>query len=193
MASGRADSQIAIGYLAGERHAARVIDDHIEHAFRRWSHRFGFETADILSDCRYKIYISLRRNEFAYEASLGTYINRIVNHTCIDYIRFRNRVTAVDLNDVALVDEAETADQEVDRKERGQLLVRVLRMLPRECITLWRMSLNKGLKYREIAELVGKSEKNVRRRMWECRDTARKYRDILEKRLNLSELSSPVG
>jgi len=182
MAADNSDRKIVEGFLAGDRATTKEIESYIESAFRAWQAKFGYEADDIRSDVIYKLLLLLRRGEFHYLSSLRTYVKQIVNHTCIDYLRFRQRVNLTDINNVQLVDNSLSAEEELQKQEEAKITFRVLRMVPRECLKLWRMQLQHGLTCREIGDILGKSEGNIRRQLWACRESAKKIREIIQKK-----------
>ncbi len=182
MPLGMSDSEIVQGYVAGKREAVAYIDECIEASFRSWQHRFGYEADDIRSDTRYKLLISFNRSEFAFKASLKTYINRVVKHTCIDYLRFSRRFFREELDELNLPATGLTQEEQLEKRQTARITFRVLRLVPAECRQLWRMYLKGNMKCRQIGEVLGKTEGNIRRTMWACRETAKSIRArLLEK------------
>jgi RNA polymerase sigma factor (sigma-70 family) len=182
MGSSHPDYSTISGYLAGDKNAWSAVEADIAAAFNAWRHKFGFETDDILSDIRYKLLVCLKRGDFGYRSSLRTYINRIVNHTCIDYLRYGRKFTATPVEDLPLSDESDNPEEALDRRQSARLLFRVMRQVPKECLRLWRMYLRQGLNCRAIGEIMGKTEGNIRRRLWACREAAKEIREkILRK------------
>ena len=181
MATQESELQMVDGFLAGDRAAGDYVETCIQKTFRRWQGRFGFEADDILSDIRYKLLISLRRGDFAQKSSLSAYINGITNHTCIDYLRFRKRVNLQDIEGLPLIDNSPSADERLEKKDAALLIFRVLRLVPKECLHLWKLLLREGLKCAEIGERLGKSAGNIRRKLWECRKTAKEIRESMLK------------
>jgi len=175
------DSQTVKNYLSGNKEANQLIDKYIQTAFSRWQHKFGFETDDIISDVRFKIFVSLKNGDFRSDAKLETYINRIVNHTCIDMKRYTKKFTSNEIFDI-LPTHLFNPEKETELKQVARLVFRVLRQLPRECITMWRMHLYQNMNYSEIGKTMGKSEGNIRRRIWACRETAKEFRGKILKK-----------
>lgn len=187
MAQERADSELVEAFLAGDQNAAKDLEAQIQAVFRHWRARFGHETDDILSDVWLELLESLRQSEFKYQASLKSYIRQIVNHTCIDYLRFRKRVHVVDPESIELEDDCPNPEQILARKQTANIAFRVLRRMPEECRQMWRMKLQQGLSCLEIGQALKKTEGNIRRRLWACREEARKIREkITQDKLFLS-------
>ncbi len=173
------DTTIVEGYLAGDAAANRYVEECIELTYRTWQNRFGYQKADIFSDVRYKLLISLRKKKFAYRSSLKSFIGGIVRHTCLDYLRAIKRWDKVDIEEHPQVDTAPTAEEALQKKQRAMLYFRVLRLVPRECLKLWRLRLKKGLTCGEIGDRLGMSDVNVRGRLMNCRRKATKIREEL--------------
>lgn len=179
------DVKLAKDFLAGEAAAVEQVNGYIEMLFRTWAGKFGYEKDDIISDVRYKLYISLSKNEFEFRAGLRTFIKQIVDHTSIDYLRFRKRVETVDPDEAGLIDGSPSAEETMIRRDAAKLIYRVLRLVPRECLALWRMRLKRGLSCAEIGAELGKSEGNIRRKLWACRESAKEIREKLIKKNKL--------
>lgn len=176
------DFDLVEGFLAGDKGAYALIEASIEAAYRGWQKRFGSEADDIKSDIRYKLLISLQRGDFEFRSRLKTYINRIVNRTCIDYLRFNIRYTSEEVENLKLPADTLSPEDRLESRQEIKIAYRVLRLAPPECQELWRMYLKDNMKYREIGEKLGKTEGNIKRRLWACRETAKKIREKLLKK-----------
>ena len=62
-----------------------------------------------------------------------------------------------------------------DKREREQMVAELLQILPEEQRTVILMKEYEGLKFREIAEILGESENTVKSRMYYGLDAMRKY------------------
>jgi RNA polymerase sigma factor (sigma-70 family) len=182
MAQDRADPETVAAFLADDQGAAKAIETHIRAVFRHWQGRFGYETDDILSDVWLELLESLRRGDFKYQSGLKPYIRQIVNHTCIDYLRFRQRVKIVDVDTIDFKDKHSNAEEDLARRQEASIAFRVLRRMPEECRRMWRMKLQQGMSCREIGEILKKTEGNIRRRLWACREEARKIREKITRK-----------
>lgn len=182
MISNNSEARIVEGFLAGDRAANERVAAHIEAAYRSWQGKFGYEADDIVSDVRYKLLLLLRRGDFHFRSSLRTYVKQIVDHTCIDYLRFRQRVNSVDINGLQLADSSLSPEEKLQSRQEARITFRVLRLVPRECLQLWRMQLRSGLTCCEIGGILEKSEGNIRRKLWTCRESAKKIREKIQKR-----------
>ena len=182
MAGEKSDAAQVYAFLEGDHAANKQIEGIIDTALAVWRGKFGYQTDDIKSDVIYKLLISLRRDDFQYKSSLKTYISRIVSHTCIDYYRFIKRSARVDIDEIPLPDKKPTPEEETEKRQLMKLTFRVLRLVSKECRQLWRMYLKQDLNYRQIGEILNKTEGNIRRRMWVCRESAKKIRESILKK-----------
>jgi RNA polymerase sigma factor (sigma-70 family) len=180
-----ADRVTVEGFLAGDRSATDKVMEYIDAALRPWRRRFGNQTAeadDIRSDSVYKLLISFRQGDFEYRSKLATYVSTIVSRTCIEHKRFNDRFLPEDIDEMNLPSSLPSEEDELQKRQAAKLNFRVLRLLRRKCIELWHMRLKDNLTCREIGERLDKTEGNIRRQMWECREDARKMREKLLKK-----------
>jgi RNA polymerase sigma factor (sigma-70 family) len=182
MAGERADVELVKAYLSGDGVAYSKIEKMIDAALSTWRGKFGNQTDDIKSDVLYKLLISLREGDFAYKSTLNTYVSRIVSHTCIDLLRYNKRFNDIELEELPLPDKNPNPEEHIENKQLIRVIFRVWRQLPKECRNMWRMYLKKEMNYRQIGEKLNKTEGNIRRRMWVCRETARKIREKILKK-----------
>jgi len=123
--------------------------------------------------------LSLNRGDFAGKASLRAYISGIVRHTCLDYFRAQKRIEKVDIDEYPIADNTLSAQEELEKREEAMLNFRILRLVPKECLKLWKLQLREGLRSRAIGEKLGKSEVNIRGILMKCRQKAREIRKKL--------------
>jgi len=171
------DRRLAHSYIEGDSAAFRTVEKYIDSAFSTWQRKMAGEKDDIKSDVHYKLLISLRRSEFGFQASLRTYVSRIVNHTCIDYLRFRKKFSDTDIDNLNLPDQVLSEEEQLEKRQLSRVVFRVLRLVPRQCLQLWRMNLKQGLTCAKIGQIMGMSEGNIRRRLWVCRQKAKEIRE----------------
>jgi RNA polymerase sigma factor (sigma-70 family) len=176
------DKKLVAAYLDGKREAVAAVSNYILSAFSVWRRRLAGVDDDIASDVHLKLIQTLRRDGFAYEASLKTFVSRIVSHTCIDHLRYQSKFADVAPEDLDLPDRGLNPQELLEFRQAARLSYRVLRLVPKECRRLWRMHLKEGLTCGQIGKTMGKSEGNIRRRLWACRETAKEIREkILRK------------
>ena len=182
MATDNSDSGLVQRFLEGDRRAAIEVEKIIDGAIATWRGKMGYQSDDVKSDAMYKVLISLKRGDFEYRAKLGTFISRIVNHTSVDYVRFNRKFSDSSPEELALPAEILTQEEQLEKLQVMQLCYRVMRLVPEECRRLWNMYLNQELNYRQIGEILGKSEGYIRRQMWICRKAAREIREKILKK-----------
>ena len=115
--------------------------------------------------------------------SFKAWLLRIVTNACYDQLRVKKRRPTVSLDDDPdsdweewTVDAGERPEAFVQREELGQIIQRGLQMLPPDQRTIVVLSDIQGMRYNEIAEVVGVSLGTVKSRLNRGR---RKLRDFL--------------
>lgn len=181
MASEKSDKSIIEGYKSGSTAAFKQVDSIIGAVYRRWQNRFGYEKDDIISDVHLKLLSSFRREDFELRKELIAFITIIVNRTCIDYIRSRDRFKTVDISELPLPDNLPTGEEHLIKEEWAKLNFRAIQMVSKECRRLWWLHLIKEMKIREIAEIDDRTPAYIRRRLWECREKVRDFREKMIK------------
>jgi RNA polymerase sigma-70 factor (ECF subfamily) len=160
-------------FLGGDPETYRLVDGWIQRAASPFRRRLGDHWEDALQAARTEITRLLQRNAFRGEASLSTYIWRIVNHVCIDQLRAAQRTAWIDID--AIEPPAAKAEGSplaaVLRKETAEGLLRVLEGVPAECRRMWSMIMA-GKSYGEMSTELGASEGALRVRVLRCRKQA---------------------
>ncbi len=165
------DREVITGFLTGEATAHAVLDRWIAGAAAPFRSRLGIDWEDLLQDTRAELISLLRRGSFRAEASLKTYIWKIVNHACLRRLRAARRWPRVELGEEMLESGEPTALQQAMRRESETVLWRILAEVPAECRALWRRILG-GESYAEIGRTTGVSEGALRVRALRCRRQA---------------------
>ena len=174
------DREIIAGFLERESQAVRTIKDWIARAASPFRHRLGSHWEDTRQEVALEITRLLERGAFRGDASLKTYIWRIVNHACLRQLRAQTRVQWVELDTLPEMDgppEQSPLNQLLE-KESEALLLRVFEETSSECRSLWQMVLE-GLTYQEMSRRVGASEGALRVRVLRCRKRAFAFRQEL--------------
>jgi len=126
----------------------------------RVGHRADVE--DLVSDVFFKALKNLSKFHWQKEANFGSWLFRIARNTIIDYYRSREKRKFIDLEDIPEIRSQEILPQEqIQRKELFQKLQKLTEELPRvqkETIILRFFAERKN---KEIAEILGSSEKTV--------------------------------
>lgn len=173
----REEARLIKKYLAGDIRASRIIEEIVDIGLNSWRGRLGLFVHDARSDILYKLYQIFLKGEFEHRSGIKTYISRIVQNTCIDYFRKARKFVDTPPEDLELPSKLFNPEKDYRKKELAKFLFRLLRRLPRECISLWRMRLQDNLSCREIAEKMKISEENVRWKLWSCREKAKEIRE----------------
>ncbi len=119
------------------------------------------ECDDLMQDIYVKIWRNLKKIE--KQSALGTWIYRVVVNTCIDFIRNRNTRNTVHLDKIdyeRIADAEKDVENKIIESEKLQTLqhcIQKLTEIEKAIIALYL----EELKYSEIAEIIGISEKNV--------------------------------
>jgi RNA polymerase sigma-70 factor (ECF subfamily) len=116
---------------------------------------------DLMQDIYVKIWRNLKK--FKKQSALGTWIYRVVVNTCIDFIRKKNTNKTVNLDRIdyeRIADGEKDVENRIIEYEKMQILqhcIQKLTEIEKAIIALYL----EELKYHEIAEIIGISEKNV--------------------------------
>jgi len=106
-----------------------------------------------------------RRHVLDATTSLRAYLLRAVRNRALNHLRHL-RVRRDSESDVeALYNEPVTSDQPVVAKELSEAVEIAIRELPPRCREVFQLSRSDGLKYAEIAEALGISQKTVEAQM----------------------------
>ena len=181
------DQDLIAGFLHGENEAVRIVEDWIVRASSPFRRRLAAGWEDLLQEASLEITRVLERGAFRGEASLKTYLWRVVNHACLRQLRAQVRASALTLETIA--ERAGPAERsplnQLLRKESAHLLERVLAEMSVECRRVWQMILD-GLSYLEMSERLSTAEGALRVRVLRCRKKAVEARDrLIEKKEKL--------
>jgi len=123
--------------------------------------------ADAAEDISQEVLLELWRRRHVLEAnvSLRAYLLRSVRNRSLNHLRHLRVRRDTDADVQALYDEPVTSDQPVVAKELADAVQIALRELPPRCREVFELSRVNGLKYSEIAEALGISQKTVEAQM----------------------------
>lgn len=96
--------------------------------------------------------------------SVRTWILGIARHAVIDHVRARRPGVSTDEADIVLADATLLPDDAVLRDERIEMVRSVLSTYSPEVRELLALRFGEGLRYREIAQLVGSTEPAIKQR-----------------------------
>ena len=175
----RDDRDLIAAYLRGEAEAVATMEVIILRAARSYRRRLDHCWEDVLQDLQLEVFRLLDAGRFRGESALGTYIWRVVSHTCLDRIRSQGRRREADLDEEGLGDLSALISSQRQRwNESLDLIQRVLAEVPEECRKLWAMVLA-GHSYREMSSTLEVAEGTLRVRVLRCRKRALEVRDRL--------------
>ena len=161
----------------------KVIEDIsriIEITAKKWTWLDHGAIDDITQDCFLKLINNLQNNKFKGESTLKTYIYSLTRYTCLDYYKSKVRRKTVPVEDEILIDSSPNADKSLEEVEKRKMARKILMALPAECRKIWYLVFFKKRNYRQTAEKFGISEGSIKRKMWECRQKARKMLEMWE-------------
>ena len=130
---------------------------------------------DTAQDICQRVFITLweKRASIDPAQSIKSYLFTAVRNRCLNHIRdhkkYRSRVLDLDCGDFDLVEE-DTGSEQEEWKER---ISAAMDKLPEKCRQVFEMSRYQQLKYREIAEELGISQKTVEAHMTKAMKTLR--------------------
>lgn len=180
---GGKSGEFVTDYLAGKPEAVTRVDRWIASAAQPFHSRLSAHWEDLLQDIRLEVFREVQEGQFRGDASLKTYVWRVVNHSCVDRIRTEQRWRWCQLEDADKIragsaDEFGGLSESLDTTE---LLLRVLSQVPQDCRDLWRMIVE-GYSYREMSQELGIRGGALRVRVLRCRKDALRLRDEISAR-----------
>jgi RNA polymerase sigma-70 factor (ECF subfamily) len=119
------------------------------------------ECDDLMQDIYVKIWRNLKK--IKKQSAMGTWIYRVVVNVCIDFIRKRNTNNTIHIDKIdyeRIAGCEKDIEDELIESEKLQILQHCIQKLTEIEKTIIALYLEE-LKYSEIAEIIGISEKNV--------------------------------
>lgn len=171
------DQNLIAGFLAGETGAIRQIDEWISKAASPYHRRLNTVWEDVLQSSRLEITRLLQIGNFRGESKLKTYLWRVVNSVCLNYIRRETGVETVELDAAAeKSDNFLSPLENVLARENETIALRVWTTMSEDCRHLWQMIL-KGMSYDEMGREKNIAAGTLRVRVLRCREKAVAVRD----------------
>jgi RNA polymerase sigma-70 factor (ECF subfamily) len=105
-----------------------------------------------------------RVDEVYHIENIAAYLFRAVKNTSLNYLesKYRHPVDFFDnLSEVSVSVEVKTPEEEMISEELGAAVSSAIQALPEKCKLIFLLAKENGLKYREIADILGLSEKTV--------------------------------
>ena len=139
-----------------------VLDEY-ETPLLRYAARLLGGNQDLAADVVQHTFLKLcQQDRQAIEGHLGKWLYMVCRNRAIDEMRKRGKNSALSSNDEKKVDaKRDTPENEVEQKDFVGFLQGLITQLPagqKEALELWAG----GLKYHEIASVIGKSEGSIR-------------------------------
>jgi RNA polymerase sigma-70 factor (ECF subfamily) len=153
----------------------------IERIARRWGLTAWMSVDDIVQECFLKLIQNLEGGKFEARSSFKTYVYAIARNTCIDHYKMAKTIESADGEPATPASPGDTPEEHVIKIDQRRIAYKVLLSLPKECRRLWRIIFFGSRNYRQAAELLGLSEGTVKRKMWVCRQIARRMVEQYEK------------
>jgi RNA polymerase sigma factor (sigma-70 family) len=129
------------------------------------------ESEDILQEIALAIWSALSR--FRGECSERTFLFRIAHNRAIAYLARRRLPTVNAEDDIDVEDAALDPERSLSSEQQGQRLLDAIRHLPVGYAQVVTLTLE-GMRYAEIADVLGISETNVGARLTRARQMLRK-------------------
>ena len=167
-------------YLKGQADAVDRVERWIRSAASAYYRTLAHEWDDVLQDLRLEVFTELGKGRYRGDASVKTYVWRVVSHSCLDRVRSARRWRWTELDDDPEAGGIETPSRRGISHEVADLLLRVLDRIGDDCRELWRRIVE-GESYREIGAELGVAEGALRVRALRCRREALRIRDELDR------------
>ena len=160
-----------------DRYAARLLAICVRYVGDRAT------AEDLMHDAFLKIYGAFDRFTFRGAGSLRAWIERITVNVALEWLRNRNRIGMVELDEgraAASLADSEPDPAQVARVPR-EVLMRFVAELPDGYRAVFNLYCIEGLPHREIARLLGINEKSSSSQLFRARSLlARKIKAYLE-------------
>jgi len=148
------DEQLMAAIVNGDRQAyAEVVRKHAR-ALAAYAWRMlgnDSEAQDIVQETFLRLWMQAQRWD-SQKSSLSTWLHRIVHNLCIDALR---KVRGSSADDIAqLLDDSESAEQEVSRVSRQVQLHKAIAALPERQRSALILAHFQGLSNKEVAEML---------------------------------------
>lgn len=177
---------LAEGCSAGSDAARRELYDRYAGRLLAICMRYAGDRAtaeDLMHDAFLKIYGAIGRFTYRGPGSLRAWIERITVNVALEWLRSRNRLGSVPLDEgraAGGVAEPEPAAEEIARVPR-EVLLRFVGELPDGYRTVFNLYCMEEYSHREIAELLGINEKSSSSQLSRARSIlSRKVREYLK-------------
>ena len=137
------------------------------------------DRTDLVQDVMAEAWQRLAQPGFRTGRTLDAYVRSLAYWRCVDWLRRHRRASPPEKNEP---DPAPLPDERVLRLEQKRLGLGVLNRLRRPCQELIQLHAVWGLTYRQISELLGRSEGALRVQMCTCLKEARRLVEQAQRR-----------
>jgi RNA polymerase sigma-70 factor (ECF subfamily) len=171
------DEEIVESVLAGESRLFEVLMRRYNERLYRVAHgilRDRNEAEDVVQDSYVRAYKHL--SQFAGAAKFSTWLIKIVIHEALARIRTRNRYSKVSdwESMVARSEKSDNPEQELARREIGQIMEEAIEALPEKYRIVFMMREVEGMNTEETAESLSLGEEAIKSRLFRARALLRK-------------------
>lgn len=136
------------------------------------------QRADLVQEVMAELWEKVSAADFRTDRAFVAYVRTLAYWRCIDWRRRQRVEVPLDTGTAA---RSKRPDEMLIGQERARLGRRVIRMLRKPCRELIRLHAWRGLTYKKIAQLLGRSEGALRVQMNQCLKEARA---VLERLMN---------
>ena len=125
---------------------------------------------DLEQEIMTDLWQAVNRSSFDFSAGFWGFVETVSARRCIDWLRAQRENVPVVEN---IRDKAKTPLESVLSGERSELASQVLEALDPACRKIITMRLKEGISYRDMAQILGRSEGALRVQMHRCIQNAR--------------------
>jgi RNA polymerase sigma factor (sigma-70 family) len=137
------------------------------------------QRADLVQEVMTELWEKLGARDFRTDRAFDAYVRTLAYWRCIDWRRQQRLHVPLDPRTES---RSNRPDEALLKEERARLGRRVIRMLRKPCRELIHLHAWRGLTYKRIAKLLGRSEGALRVQMTQCLKEARAVLERLGKR-----------
>ena len=143
---------------------------------------------DVIQESLLQIWREASRPGFDYRQDFDAFVCLVAFRRCLDWRRARRPAAPIDSS---IPDARQRPDEDALAREEVDLARRVLLELPEPCRDLIRLHVQEERPYREIAEMLGRTEGALRTQMWKCLEVARQILERLDQRPRRVRMQRP--
>ena len=168
----KADEELMAAVALGDRGAFSLLVTRYQDAIWRAAWRYTGNAEDARDICQ-TVFLKLYEagSRYKISATFKTYLFRITNNTCIDHYRKKRPEATNDPVEVA--DSAPLPDEMLEEHKRGRGLRFAISQLPQRQRRALILRYEADLRVKEIAEVMGSTQKTVERLLAHAREALR--------------------